>query len=94
MQLAPETAVKASGAILQLQSQRKIDEIATQFNNPALQQKDLELNLNGKVFRADSTVRLGAPVYVGATTAKDQKMSLGDLFGDNTVKEIVPDGQR
>ncbi|KVA01676.1 hypothetical protein WI41_24615 [Burkholderia latens] len=60
---------KAPRTVLQLQSQRKIEDLAAQYNNVALQPKDFQLDLGGKVVKADPAVSIGAPVYGGATTS-------------------------
>ena len=60
---------KPSGAILQQQAVKKIDDLATQFNNPAVHPKDFQLNINGKTMVADPQLSLGAPVFKGATDA-------------------------
>ena len=64
-----DLSVKPSGAVLQQQSVKKIDDLATQFNNPAVHPKDFQLNINGKTMVADPQLSLGAPVFKGATDA-------------------------
>ncbi|PVZ84722.1 filamentous hemagglutinin [Serratia sp. S1B] len=58
-----------TGAKLQQQSENKIGDLATQFNNPTVSPKDFQLNINGKTLVADPDVSLGAPVFKGATDA-------------------------
>lgn len=64
-----DLSVKPSGTVLQQQAVNKIDNLATQFNNPAVHPKDFQLTINGKTMVADSELSLGAPVFKGATDA-------------------------
>lgn len=50
-------------------SSEKIDDLATQFNNPAVHPKDFQLNINGITMVTDPPLSLGDPVFKGATDA-------------------------
>ena len=61
---------------------KKLDEV--------LDQKALEVLLkSGGVFN-----RAGTPLLDLKQLSTDQKRVMGELFGENTVKQIVPDGQK
>lgn len=51
------------------QSQEKLSELASQFNDSAIHPKDFKIIINGKTLSADPSVSIGAPVYVGASTS-------------------------
>ncbi|WP_233527649.1 hemagglutinin repeat-containing protein [Serratia sp. PAMC26656] len=82
---------KPSGAILQQQAVKKIDDLATQFNNPAVHPKDFQLNINGKTMVADPQLSLGAPVFKGATDA-DVMTYFKQLAGSENMPsaKVVP----
>lgn len=63
---------KSAGEVAALQQQtiKKIDELATQFNNSSIHPKNFQLNVNGKKIVADAELSLGAPVFKGATDAE------------------------
>ncbi|MGO4797048.1 VENN motif pre-toxin domain-containing protein, partial [Serratia quinivorans] len=82
---------KPSGAILQQQAVKKIDDLATQFNNPAVHPKDFQLNINGKTMVADPQLSLGAPVFKGANDA-DVMTYFKQLSGSENMPsaKVVP----
>ena len=60
-----DLSVKPFGTVLQQQTVKKIDNLASQFNNPAVHPKDFQLNINGKTMVTDPELSLGAPVFKG-----------------------------
>ncbi|HCF2476949.1 MULTISPECIES: hypothetical protein [Pseudomonas aeruginosa group] len=66
---SPDLAGKQPGTVLQTQSQKRIDDLAVQYNTKSIEPKDFQLNLGGKVLKTDPQVSKGAPVYMGATTS-------------------------
>lgn len=65
----PDLTGKQPGAILQQQSDNRISDLASQYNNSSLQPKDFQLSIGGKTLQADPYLSVGAPVYSGTTTS-------------------------
>ncbi|MGE8045414.1 DUF637 domain-containing protein [Pseudomonas monteilii] len=65
----PDLIGKQPGAILQQQSDSRISDLASQYNNSSLQPKDFQLSIGGKTLQADPYLSVGAPVYSGTTTS-------------------------
>lgn len=81
----PDLTGKQPGAILQQQSENRISDLASQYNNPSLQPKDFQLSIGGKTLQADPYLSVGAPVYSGTTTS-DVMSYFRQLIG----AEIMP----
>lgn len=45
--------------VLQAQSQKRIDDLAVQYNTKSIEPKDFQLNLGGKVLKTDFQVSKG-----------------------------------
>ncbi|ADO50554.1 VENN motif pre-toxin domain-containing protein [[Enterobacter] lignolyticus] len=86
-----DLSVKPFGTVLQQQAVKKIDNLASQFNNPAVHPKDFQLNINGKTMVTDPELSLGAPVFKGATDA-DVMTYFKQLTGSENMPsaKVVP----
>lgn len=86
-----DLAAKQSNTVLQLQSQRRIDDLAVQYNTKSIDPKDFQLSVGGKLLTADQKISMGAPVFVGASTS-DVMNYFKQLAGVDKmpVAQIVP----
>ncbi|HHQ2546026.1 TPA: hypothetical protein ACSPK5_005272, partial [Pseudomonas aeruginosa] len=87
----PDLTGKQPGTVLQTQSQKRIDDLAVQYNTKSIEPKDFQLNLGGKVLKTDPQVSKGAPVYMGATTS-DVMSYFRQLAGveNMPVAKVIP----
>ncbi|PKM25676.1 MAG: hypothetical protein CVV09_09490 [Gammaproteobacteria bacterium HGW-Gammaproteobacteria-13] len=87
----PDLTGKQPGTVLQAQSQKRIDDLAVQYNAKSIEPKDFQLNLGGKVLKTDPQVSKGAPVYIGATTS-DVMSYFRQLAGveNMPVAKVIP----
>ncbi|AIR62543.1 hypothetical protein LH23_18345 [Cedecea neteri] len=82
-----DLSVKPLGTVLEQQAVKKIDNLASQFNNPAIHPKDFQLNINGKTMVTDPELSLGAPVFKGATDA-DVMTYFKQLTGSENMPSV------
>ncbi|WP_416340013.1 DUF6862 domain-containing protein [Pantoea piersonii] len=82
---------KPSGTVLQQQAEKKIDDLASQFNNPSIHPKDFQLSINGKTMVTEPETSIGAPVFKGATDA-DVITYFKQLTGSEKMPEtkVIP----
>jgi filamentous hemagglutinin len=87
----PDLSLKQPESVLQAYSQKRIDDLAHQYNSKSLDPKDFQLNLGSKVLKADAQVSTGAPVYIGASTS-DVMLYFRQLTGTDRmpVAKVVP----
>jgi filamentous hemagglutinin len=87
----PDLTGKQAGTVLQVQSQKRIDDLAVQYSTASIESKDFQLNLTGKILVTDPQVSKGAPVYIGATTS-DVMYYFRQLSGveDMTAARWIP----
>lgn len=83
---------KPEAAVLQAQSQKRIDELTVQYNSKSIESKDFQLTVAGKVLKADPLVSKGAPVYEGASTF-DVMRYFKELAGieDMPMAKVIPE---
>nr|WP_311776195.1 DUF637 domain-containing protein [Pseudomonas sp. RIT778] len=83
----PDLTGKQTGTILQLQSENRIRDLASQYNSPTLQPRDFQLNIGGKTLQADPQLSIGAPVYSGAATS-DVMSYFRQLTGGDSMPSV------
>lgn len=64
-----DLSTKPSGTVLQQQAEKKIGDLAVQFNDSAIDPKDFQLIINGRTLTTEPEISIGAPVFRGATDA-------------------------
>lgn len=77
---------KPSGTVLQQQAEKKIGDLASQFNNSGIHPKDFQLSINGKTMVTEPETSIGAPVFKGATDA-DVMTYFKQLAGSEKMPE-------
>jgi hypothetical protein len=78
--------VKPSGAELQQQAEKRIGDLASQFNDPNILPKDFQLSINGKAMATEPDISIGAPEFKGATDA-DVMTYFKQLAGSEKMPE-------